>query len=113
MRYWAAERVARARAERVELTGENSLLTGLVLIGLEVEMTDHLGGEGHARRRPRYRQLAHRHHRHHGDDRDWRTRSAGAAGPQPQLRPQDGAWRSAPPPGRPIGQRDLALHVGV
>jgi molybdenum cofactor biosynthesis enzyme MoaA len=30
MRDWAAELVARARAEGVELTGDNGLLTGLV-----------------------------------------------------------------------------------
>ena len=52
MRDWAAELVARARAEGVELTGENGLLTGLVRevlqTGLEVEMTDHLGYERHA-----------------------------------------------------------------
>ena len=47
-----AELVARARAEGVELTGDNGLLTGLVRqvlqTGLEVEMTDHLGYERHA-----------------------------------------------------------------
>ena len=52
MRDWAAELVARARAEGVELTGDNGLLTGLVRqvlqTGLEVEMTDHLGYERHA-----------------------------------------------------------------
>ena len=52
MRDWAAELVARARAEGVELTGVNGLLTGLVRqvlqTGLEVEMTDHLGYERHA-----------------------------------------------------------------
>jgi putative transposase len=52
MRDWAAELVAQARAEGVELTGENGLLTGLVRqvlqTGLEVEMTDHLGYERHA-----------------------------------------------------------------
>jgi transposase-like protein len=52
MRDWAAELVARAHAEGVELTGENGLLTGLVRqvlqTGLEVEMTDHLGYERHA-----------------------------------------------------------------
>ncbi len=46
---WATELVARAHAEGVELTGENSLFTGLVRqvlqTGLEVEMTDHLGYE--------------------------------------------------------------------
>ena len=52
MRDWAAELVARARAEGVELTGDNGLLTALVRqvlqTGLEVEMTDHLGYEPHA-----------------------------------------------------------------
>ncbi len=52
MRDWAAELVARAHAEGVELTGDNGLLTGLVRqvlqTGLEVEMTDHLGYERHA-----------------------------------------------------------------
>jgi putative transposase len=52
MRDWAAELVARARAEGVELTGDNGLLTGLVRqvlqTGLEVEMSDHLGYERHA-----------------------------------------------------------------
>jgi putative transposase len=52
MREWAAELVAQARAEGVELTGDNGLLTGLVRqvlqTGLEVEMTDHLGYERHA-----------------------------------------------------------------
>jgi hypothetical protein len=52
MRAWAEELVARARAEGIELTGDNGLLTGLVRqvlqTGLEVEMTDHLGYERHA-----------------------------------------------------------------
>jgi transposase-like protein len=52
MRDWADELVARARAEGVELTGDNGLLTALVRqvlqTGLEVEMTDHLGYERHA-----------------------------------------------------------------
>src|SRR5215204_2179858 len=51
MRDWAAELVARARSEGVELTGDDGLLTGLVRqvlqTGLEVEMTDHLGYERH------------------------------------------------------------------
>jgi putative transposase len=49
MREWAEELVARARAEGVELTGEDGLLTGLVRqvlqTGLEVELADHLGYE--------------------------------------------------------------------
>ena len=60
MRDWADELVARARAEGVELTGDNGLLTGLVRqvlqTGLEVEMTDHLGYERHAAAGPRQRQ---------------------------------------------------------
>ena len=52
MRDWAAELVARARTEGVELTGDDGLLTALVRqvlqTGLEVEMTDHLGYEPHA-----------------------------------------------------------------
>ena len=52
MRDWAAELVARARAEGVELTGDDGLLTALVRqvlqTGLEVEMTEHLGYEPHA-----------------------------------------------------------------
>src|SRR6476659_4804322 len=52
MRDWADELVARARAEGVELTGDNGLLTALVRqvlqTGLEVEMTDHLGYQRHA-----------------------------------------------------------------
>ncbi len=52
MRDWAAELVERARAEGVELTGDDGLLTALVRqvlqTGLEVEMTDHVGYEPHA-----------------------------------------------------------------
>jgi transposase-like protein len=52
MRDWATELVARARAEGVELTGDNGLLTALVRqvlqTGLEVEMSEHLGYERHA-----------------------------------------------------------------
>src|SRR5215207_7446168 len=52
MRDWAAELVARARSEGVELTGDDGLLTALVRqvlqTGLEVEMTDRLGYEPHA-----------------------------------------------------------------
>jgi putative transposase len=49
MREWAEELVARARAEGVDLTGDNGLLTGLVRqvlqTGLEVELAEHLGYE--------------------------------------------------------------------
>lgn len=49
MRDWAEELVARARAEGVDLTGENGLLTSMVRqvlqTGLEVELADHLGYE--------------------------------------------------------------------
>src|SRR5947207_4891847 len=52
MRAWAEELVARARAESIELTGDNGLLTGLIRqvlqTGLEVEMSEHLGYERHA-----------------------------------------------------------------
>ena len=52
MRDWATELVARARADGVELTGDDGMLTALVRqvlqTGLEVEMTDHLGYERHA-----------------------------------------------------------------
>jgi transposase-like protein len=52
MRAWAEELVARARAEGVELTGDDGLLTARVRrvlqTGLEVEMTEHLGYERHA-----------------------------------------------------------------
>jgi putative transposase len=53
MRAWAEALVARAREEGVELTGDGGLLTALVRrvlqTSLEVEMTDHLGYERHAR----------------------------------------------------------------
>ena len=52
MKDWAELLVAQARAEGVELTGDGGLLTGLVRqvlqIGLEVEMSEHLGYERHA-----------------------------------------------------------------
>ena len=48
---WAAELVARARAEGVALTGDGGLLTELtrqvLQRGLEVELTEHLGYERH------------------------------------------------------------------
>jgi transposase-like protein len=51
MREWAEQLVARARAEGVELTGDDGLLTAMVRqvlqTGLEVELTDHLGYEPH------------------------------------------------------------------
>ena len=51
MREWAEELVARARAEGVELTGDEGLLTAMIRqvlqTGLEVELTDHLGYEPH------------------------------------------------------------------
>lgn len=53
MREWAEELVARARAEGVELTGDDGLLTAMIRqvlqTGLEVELTDHLGYEPHDR----------------------------------------------------------------
>lgn len=49
---WAHELVDRSRAEGIELTGENGLLTGLIRqvlqTGLEVEMADHLGYDRYA-----------------------------------------------------------------
>jgi len=51
MREWAEQLVARARAEGVELTGDDGLLTAMVRqvlqTGLEVELTEHLGYEPH------------------------------------------------------------------
>ena len=51
MREWAEQLVARARAEGVELTGDDGLLTAMVRqvlqTGLEVEMSEHLGYERH------------------------------------------------------------------
>jgi transposase-like protein len=51
MRDWAEQLVARARAEGVELTGDDGLLTAMVRqvlqTGLEVELADHLGYERH------------------------------------------------------------------
>ena len=51
MREWAEQLVERARAEGVELTGDDGLLTAMVRqvlqTGLEVELGDHLGYEPH------------------------------------------------------------------
>ena len=51
MREWAEQLVARARAEGVDLTGDDGLLTAMVRqvlqTGLEVELADHLGYEPH------------------------------------------------------------------
>jgi putative transposase len=51
MRDWAEQLVARSRAEGVELTGADGLLTALMRTvlqtGLEVEMAEHLGYEPH------------------------------------------------------------------
>ncbi len=53
MQAFAEELVARSRAEGIELTGTDGLLTALVRsvlqTGLEVEMADHLGYEPHDR----------------------------------------------------------------
>ena len=53
MREWAEQLVARSRAEGIELTGTDGLLTELMRTvlqtGLEVEMADHLGYELHDR----------------------------------------------------------------
>jgi putative transposase len=52
MRAWAEQLVEQARAQGVELTGDDGLLTALVRrvlqTGLDVELTDHLGYERHA-----------------------------------------------------------------
>jgi hypothetical protein len=49
MREWAEQLVTRARAEGVELTGDDGLLTAMIRqvlqTGLEVELADHLGYE--------------------------------------------------------------------
>src|SRR5712691_6236454 len=49
MREWAEQLVERARAEGVELTGDDGLLTAMIRqvlqTGLEVELADHLGYE--------------------------------------------------------------------
>jgi putative transposase len=51
MRDWAQQLVARSRAEGIELTGADGLLTALMRTvlqtGLEVEMAEHLGYEPH------------------------------------------------------------------
>lgn len=51
MREWAEQLVARARAEGVDLTGDDGLLTAMVRqvlqTGLEVELADHLGYEAY------------------------------------------------------------------
>jgi putative transposase len=53
MRDWAEQLVARSRAEGIELTGVDGLLTALMKTvlqtGMEVEMADHLGYEPHDR----------------------------------------------------------------
>src|SRR5438309_11527575 len=51
MREWAEQLVAGARAEGVELTGDDGLLTAMIRrvlqTGLDVELSDHLGYEPH------------------------------------------------------------------
>jgi putative transposase len=53
MRDWAEQLVARSRAEGIELTGADGLLTALMKTvlqtGMEVEMAEHLGYEPHDR----------------------------------------------------------------
>jgi putative transposase len=53
MRDWAEQLVARSRAEGIELTGADGLLTALMKTvlqtGMEVEMADHLGYQPHDR----------------------------------------------------------------
>lgn len=52
MRDWAEQLVARARSERIELTGDNGLLTAMVRqvlqTGLNVELAEHLGYQPYA-----------------------------------------------------------------
>jgi len=52
MSEWAEALAAQARNDRIELTGEGGLLTGLIQqvlqTGLEVEMADHLGYDRYA-----------------------------------------------------------------
>src|SRR5213078_1611405 len=92
MREWAEQLVARARAEGVELTGDDGLLTAMIRqvlqTGLEVELSDHLGHE-----------------------RCWRRRVGGPAGPQRHVRSADGAETSTTS-GRPVGECDLAVCEG-
>ena len=113
MKDWAELLVARARDEGVELTGEGGLLTGLVRqvlqIGLEVEMTEHLGYERHAaegRGSPNSR---------NGTTPKTVTTEIG----QVELAvPRDRAGTFAPvtapqappPPRGPVGQRDLVVR---
>ena len=115
MRDWAAELVARARTEGVELTGDNGLLTGLVRqvlqTGLEVEMTDHLGYERHAAEGRGSGQQPQRDDTEDGDDRDRQGRAACASGPQREFRAADRA-QGATTLGRAHRQRDLALCEG-
>ena len=115
MRDWAAELVARARTEGVELTGDDGLLTALVRqvlqTGLEVEMTDHLGYERHAVEGRGSGNSRNGSYSEDGDDRDRQGRSAGAAGPQRELRPGDGAQGAAPSRWADR-QRHLAVREG-
>ena len=113
MKDWAELLVARARDEGVQLTGEGGLLTGLVRqvlqIGLEVEMTEHLGYERHAvegRGSPNSR---------NGTTPKTVTTEIG----QVELAvPRDRAGTFAPvtapqappPPRGPVGQRDLVVR---
>ena len=115
MREWAEQLVARARAEGVELTGDDGLLTALVRqvlqTGLEVELTDHLGYEPHAAAGRGTRQQPQRVVPEDGDDRGRRGRAAGPAGPQRDVRSADGP--EGPTPARWADrQRDLAVREG-
>ena len=80
MRDWAEQLVARARAEGVELTGDNGLLTAMVRqvlqTGLNVEMAEHLGYEPYAVDGPRVGQQPQRVVSEDGDDRDRPGRAA-------------------------------------
>ncbi len=116
MKDWAERLVAQARADGVELTGDGGLLTGLVRqvprIGLEVEMSEHLGYERHA--------VA---GRGSGNSRNGSTpKTVTTEIGEVELRvPRDRAGTFCPvtaaqasaPSGRPVGQRDQPLCEGA
>ena len=84
MREWAEQLVARARAEGVELTGDDGLLTAMVRqvlqTGLEVELADHLGYEPHDPAGRGTGQQPQRQLSEDGDDRCRRGRVCGCHG---------------------------------
>lgn len=94
LRNWAEALVTQARADGVQLTGADGLLTGLVKevlqAGLEVEMADHLGYES---RDPSGRGVGQQPQRalpQDGRHRDRRSDCAGSSGPQRHLRAGNG-----------------------